>query len=262
MRISDFAVKFLEAPALLQLERRRVYEIVRQLSFKKNACVLDVGCGTGLTTVKLAQLGYTVEAVDLSAKMIDLTRHRIAEARVSEQVSLCVGNVYTLQFVDNTFDLVLEIGMLEWLQSPRKAIEELVRVAKPGSYIIFTSANYWRLNRVLDPLLSPLLLAPRHFVKRVLASFGSKISNNKAESEGMPYLRPLNDVVTAAGSEVELIKVVSVGFGPFSIFGKRILLNSSGIWLQEKLQRLADLNVPVIRSTGRLHILLAKKRTV
>jgi len=258
---------------ILQVRRERVLEMTKQLSLANNAHVLEVGCGAGLTAVELARRRYTVEAVDTVKEMIDLTRHNATEANMSDKVSPSIGDAYNLQFHKNTFDLVVAIGLLDWLNSPRRAIREMTRVARPGSYLIITCGNYWRLNHMLDPFLNPLLSPVRGLAKRILAWFGSKISHDeRTESDSAwggrespsqgprSHKRSPKEVKALASSEgLELIKVVTVGFGPFSFFGKNILSDPFGVWLQEKLQQFAGRNFPALNRTGRDAIFLAKK---
>jgi hypothetical protein len=52
---------------------------------------------------------------------------------------------------------------------------------------------------------------------------------------------------------------MTLGFGPFSLFRRTVLPESLGIALHHRLQRLAEQNVPLFRSTGAQYLVLSKK---
>ena len=68
--------------------------------------VLDVGCGTGLWAVRLAQRGARVYAVDISPHSVALTRKRAESHAMSGSVEARVMSAYQLEFADGFFDLV------------------------------------------------------------------------------------------------------------------------------------------------------------
>jgi hypothetical protein len=61
-------------------------------------------------------------------------------------------------------------------------------------------------------------------------------------------------------NRLEIKKAFTLGFGPFSFFGRTLLPDSTGIKLHRWLQALADRRVAGLRSTGSQYLLLAKKR--
>jgi len=231
--------------------------MVDELALPQGARVLEVGCGAGHTTIELARRGYAVFGVDTLREMIALTRHSATEGKMGEKVFLSIGDVCSLHFADRAFDLTIAIGVLPWLRSPDTAIKELSRVAKPGGHLIITFGNYWRLDYFLDPSLNPLLKPLRTFAKRVLKEIGVLDS-----SEGpRVHMHSANDIKSLVNSQrLELLKVVTIGFGPFSFLGAPIFPSSVGLRLHENLQRLADTNVPGIASSGRTQVILAKKK--
>lgn len=249
---------------IYQRRRKVILRMIGQLSLPRNARVLEVGPGAGLTTVELARRGHTVQAVDVVKEMLDLTLQHAAQAKVSNRVFTFIGDVHSLHFVENTFDLVLAIGVLPYLHSPAKAIREMARAARPGGYLIITSDNYWRLDHFLDPYKNPLLRPLRYFAMKILNSVGLYSRNawprGRATPVRMYSIKDLRAFVSSA--HLKECRVVTVGFGPFTIFGKKILLDSAGVWLDEKLQQFAERNFLRLGRTGRAgsqHILLARK---
>jgi ubiquinone/menaquinone biosynthesis C-methylase UbiE len=227
-----------------------------QLSLPKNACVLDVGCGSGLIVVELARWGYAVHAIDIAKRMINLTLEHAAQASVSDRIFASIGDAQSLQFADNTFDLVIAVGVLPYLHLPFTAMKEMARVTKPDGYLIITSDNYWRLDRILDPDWSPLFKPLKHFGIKVLNMIGHK---RKRMLDYVYSIKELRVIVNSA--RLQECKVVAVGFGPFTFHGKQIP-DQISVWLTEKLQQLADRDpLSPLNKLGSHHILLAKKRT-
>jgi ubiquinone/menaquinone biosynthesis C-methylase UbiE len=246
---------------IFQLRHATILEMIKHISLPKDAPALEVGCGPGITTVEMARLGYGVHAVDTVRQMLDLTHHHAVEARVSHRITPSIGDICNLQFAENTFDLVLAVGVIQWLSAPRRAVRELIRVAKPGSHIIVTFVNFWRLFHILDPLRNPALVPIRTIAKRVFVASGlynrDRRRANQAPRMNLYPIKPFESLVTSQG--LELVKMVSVGFGPFTFFGKRILSDARDVRLHERLQLLSDRYVPILHLAGEDCILLTKK---
>lgn len=100
----------------------------------KGKAVLEVGCGIGIDAVEFARHGARVTAVDLSPRNIDLARKYFAHNKLSG--TLLVDNAEQLSFPDDSFDLVVAIGVFIYTPNIRKALDEVLRVVKPGGEVI------------------------------------------------------------------------------------------------------------------------------
>jgi len=108
---------------------------------------LDVGCGHGHAAGRpLTATGRTYVGVDISATAV-------AEARAIGLDARQIEDAAALPFADGEFDAVLCLEVLEHVFFPAQVVSEMVRVLKPGGYLIVTTPNvaYWR--RRLDLLL-------------------------------------------------------------------------------------------------------------
>jgi SAM-dependent methyltransferase len=109
-----------------------------QAAFKQPGRALDLGCGTGTTSIYLAQHGWQVTGVDFSPKAIELARDKARRAGV--EVDLHLGDVSRLDFLSDPFDLILDIGCLHGLDRESRAryAEQLRRLTRPGSkFLLF-----------------------------------------------------------------------------------------------------------------------------
>ena len=115
--------------------RQRVVELAGQCGDKD---VLDAGCGTGLTALRIAgqHPNCRVCGIDLSSKMIEVARTEAAQHRL--HVDLRVGSITDLPYPDAAFDVVLTNIMFHHLDLAEKqqAVAEIARVLRPaGRYV-------------------------------------------------------------------------------------------------------------------------------
>jgi ubiquinone/menaquinone biosynthesis C-methylase UbiE len=242
---------------IYQLRRDVVLSMVDSLDLPKDARILEVGCGAGLTSVELARRGYTIDAIDTVAEMLELARHHAAEANVRDQIRTSAGDVYNLQFGNETFDLVIAMGVIPWLHSPEPAIKEMKRVTKHKGNLILTADNKWRLNHVLDPRLTPLLSPSKRAVKSALRAMGKAQSAHGGAQVYMYSVMEVNRMVLQ--ENLKHLKGITLGFGPFSFLGKTVFPDRVGLRLNRFLQQLANARIPGIRSTGSHYVLLIQK---
>jgi SAM-dependent methyltransferase len=102
------------------------------------ARVLEVGPGPGELSQRIRdELGADVVAVDISARMVELTRARGIEAKV--------GDVQKLPFEDVSFDCAVAAWMLYHVPDVEQGIRELARVLRPGGRLVAVTngADHW-----------------------------------------------------------------------------------------------------------------------
>ena len=218
------------------------------------ARVLEVGCGPGLTTVALAKGGHSVCAIDTVPAMIDMTRKLARDSHVERRILTMLCDIRDLSFPDNLFDLVVVVGVTEWMDSLEQPMREIARVVKPDGFLIITGDNTWSLHFAADPLRNPLLGPLRRWVYAVLRRFGR---GPRARSR-LRSVTQLDASIRAAG--LQMIRRTTLGFGPFTFAGKKLLSDSAGWRVHKRLQALADRGWPVLRSTGHIYMALAKKQ--
>ena len=108
-------------------------------------------CGAGLTTAELLHRGYHVVACDVSEKMLDLARENCSQVGENSSVSFQLQNAEDLKLDNDSFDLVVAMGLIEYLEWDRWAMQEMHRVLKPGGHLIATVPNKLRLSNLAEP---------------------------------------------------------------------------------------------------------------
>lgn len=99
--------------------------------------ILDVGCGTGNFSIKLAEMGCQVIGIDQSEKMLDEAKKKMKAKGL--KIDFFLGDVYDLDFSDEEFDGVFSMAAFEFIKKPEKAYSEMYRVLKQeGSLLIGT----------------------------------------------------------------------------------------------------------------------------
>jgi ubiquinone/menaquinone biosynthesis C-methylase UbiE len=238
--------------ARIHQERGRiVLSMVENVALPAEARVLEIGCGAGLATVALAERGCLVEAVDTVRDMLLTTRARAARAGVVDRIRVIQASADHLPYGDNQFSLVLAIGVLPWLACIRKALMEFIRVTMPGGRLIVTIDQKWRLHELLDPRLHPVHSPVRHYLRNVLR-LPVKIPPTQRCSA-----RQFDRLI----GELRCTKIDAkmLGFGPFSFCGHSLLSEALNIKINAFLQRCADRQLPIIRSTAAQYITLLRK---
>ncbi|MEU3550895.1 class I SAM-dependent methyltransferase [Streptomyces longwoodensis] len=102
--------------------------------------LLDVGCGPGMLVRHLLDTRageFHITACDRSAEMIEVAARRVADA---DGVELSVARIERMPFEDRSFDVVLAMGVLEYVDT-RRALSEIARVIRPGGLVIVTMLN-------------------------------------------------------------------------------------------------------------------------
>lgn len=99
--------------------------------------ILDVGCGSGAMCVVLAgELpDFEVVGIDLSDFMLGYARDAAANEGVGTRVKFERGDVEKLPFSDNSFDVILNVNMVHWIDDSIAMLNEIERIAKSEGYI-------------------------------------------------------------------------------------------------------------------------------
>jgi SAM-dependent methyltransferase len=95
---------------------------------------LDLGCGTGFLSLELAARGHRVIGVDFAPSMLERAKSKAVERGLS--VRFEQADAEQLPFVPASFDLAISRHVLWTLPHPEAAIDEWIRVLRPGGRLV------------------------------------------------------------------------------------------------------------------------------
>ena len=238
-----------------RIYRRRMQTAVawaRELATAPGAAALEVGCGSGLMSVELARIGFSVTATDSSSQMVETARTVVAEHGLTDRVTLDQADVHRLPFPDGHFALIAALGVLPWLHDAQAGLRELARVLAPGGVIILTADNRRRLNRLTEPRENAALGPLRSLWQR---------ARHRGQPDQPVAQRHLpgevDDMLRLAGLAV--LRRATVGYGPFTVLDHPVLPNRLGCALDARLERAARTHAR-LRGAGWHYVVAGVKR--
>jgi len=102
--------------------------VLEWLAAKPGESILDLGCGDGQLTQRIAAIGARVVGVDASPEMVAAARSRGMQATE--------GRAESLPFSNGTFDAVFSNAALHWVRDQEAMMEQVRRVLKPGGRFV------------------------------------------------------------------------------------------------------------------------------
>ncbi|MDQ3491251.1 MAG: class I SAM-dependent methyltransferase [Acidobacteriota bacterium] len=155
----------------------------------KDSLVLDAGCGTGIVTLAFQDAGFRPKktvAFDLSFNSLNIATEQFAKEKkaVSSNIAVVQGNVLELPFAEETFDLILTCGVLEYVALD-EGLRELARVLKTGGKLVFIPVKPSLVGSVLE-LLYKFKIHPVENVIRISQQYFNIVGNHE-----FPFAEPI-----------------------------------------------------------------------
>lgn len=105
--------------------------------------VLNIGCGTGVSTTYIAKTyGCRVVGVDIAEKMVARARERAQRKGLADRTEFRTADAQELPFEDDQFDILICESVNTFVPDRAKAAGEYVRVIKPGGYVGLNEASW------------------------------------------------------------------------------------------------------------------------
>jgi S-adenosylmethionine-dependent methyltransferase len=105
---------------------------------KKSSRALDIGCGTGAVSVRLAQLGFQVTLVDSSSSMLNYSRSAAQDARLVDRIVVEQTDASQLEsrFETGSFDVIVCHNLLEYIKDPSALLRDVSKMLRNTSSVI------------------------------------------------------------------------------------------------------------------------------
>ena len=229
---SDSGAKWVHEERLLDATLGPVLDwLLEEASLQPEEAVLDIGCGTGASTLAAARIvGHRghVSGADISHIMLKRARERAEEASVTN-VDFVDADAQIFPFVPDAFDVVISRFGVMFFADPVAAFVNIARGLKPGGRVVFLAwgalgQNPWfsvpraaAIERVgapppMDPREpGPLAFAERDYVTGILKDAG--LSDVRAEEVSLDLtppgdLRAVAEFATYLGPAARILRLM------------------------------------------------------
>ncbi len=130
--------------------RKALFERIRlaaeEIRKVDGATVLDVGCGSGRTTIPLAKGTTTkVTGIDFAPAMIDLARKAASDAQVDDRCKFVVGD-FTTDAAGGPFDFVTALGVFDYVDDPVAFLRRMLELSKRAAMFSVPKPSVLRAN--------------------------------------------------------------------------------------------------------------------
>ena len=120
-------------------------DLVDMLAPQPGEGVLDLGCGTGHLTAKIAECGAVTLGIDSAESMVRHAQQRYPRLRFE------TGDALTMDF-DQQFDAIFSNAVLHWIRPPEEAARRMHRALKPGGRLVAELGTHGNVRRLVDAI--------------------------------------------------------------------------------------------------------------
>lgn len=157
------------------------YLLSLDLDLKPGALILDAGSGTGIVTMALQDAKFLprkIVAVDLSFNSLRLSLETFEKDKKINEKDICAvqSNILGMPFEDETFDLVLTCGVLEYVDLDA-GMRELSRILKKGAKLVLLPVKPSIVGSVLE-LLYNFKIHPLKNVRKIAQNYFNIIADD------------------------------------------------------------------------------------
>lgn len=161
--------------------------------------VLDVGCGGGILSEAMAQLGATVTGIDLGEKALNVAKLHSLESGLNIDYQLISAEALADQQAAR-FDVVTCMEMLEHVPDPISIVQACARLVKPNGHVFFSTIN-------------------RHPKAYLFAVIGAEYVLNmlpKGTHDYAKFVKPSELASWMRGADLELQQQIGLHYNPIS----------------------------------------------
>lgn len=115
--------------------RIRAETVAKLLEGRNYSNLLDIGCGDGSVSVPLMTSESQITLLDISTAMLDLARARLSP-ELRWRAKFINEDFMEASFETKSFDLVICVGVVAHVADPRKLINKIASVLKPGGMLV------------------------------------------------------------------------------------------------------------------------------
>lgn len=137
--------------------------IEKTLNLVQGKKILDVGCAGGVLSKMLSDLGFTIHAIDVLEKSIDVAK----EFASSPKIMYEVRDVLKQPFPDESFDGITFLETIEHVENPAQFFREFHRILKTNGHLIVSTPNATSVKNVLYALSYRKKIKQKQLIKEI-----------------------------------------------------------------------------------------------
>ncbi len=176
----------------------RYYVLCQWLDQLPASKILDLCCGEGYISLKLAENGHQVTGLDLNLEDLQKAREKKSRSKYQQNIEFLSGNILQLPFNDRKFDVVILLDALQEIKQDKEALAEIARVIKPQGKLLITTP--WRYPCQAD------LYQGQKTLRRIIPGFMRRVHI----ANGRKWLEMTNEQVMQAHQEQHQYSVVDL----------------------------------------------------
>lgn len=158
-------------------QRRAWLDLLSQMAGPAPKTILDAGCGTGVLSLLLSELGHTVTGIDLAPEMLQVAQQKARQAGM--HIDFRNENASALHDADGTYDIVLARHVVWNLPDPGRAVDEWLRVLRRDGFLALIEGK-WANPDQIGARPKTLLRLLRGCAGQALALISGKRKRKKA----------------------------------------------------------------------------------
>lgn len=206
----DFYKDCKDIKDIILVERKNIIKKYIIDNFDKNSKILDLGGGTGVLSSELIKMGYKVDMLDISKKMIDQAKQKYKNLNINmfENKLIC-GNFLDLK-LENTYNVVTALGFFEYQEDYSKNLNKIYYYLSDNGQVVFNLPIKYNLSNFFG-----------------LSKYVNNIKNNfkKNIHPGLKVKNMTEIKKNISNNNMKIINIVDHGYGEIYLVNKILPLN-------------------------------------
>ena len=193
--------------------------------------VLDLGCGAGPVISELRRHAVNVVGIDYSEDMLEHARSRLRSQALDES-GLLQGDCRDTPYSGASFDVVVCLGVISYLEDYDPVLDEIDRLLKPGGTVLISFRN------VHNPIVSDPVAFARRLLRIALSPLLGPLDSGKFAIGRYLDFRTVTEKMEERG--LKYVDFFGIGFGPFRLAGRKLFSERQSIRISRGLARIFD----------------------